>query len=83
MKELSKTQMDITHVQETEIYHPWIIKQPQILLDLVKYPKANSNPITFKDKLLSIQNNYPNHLPIYTDGSKLECVAILNKRLVK
>lgn len=55
MKEpLSKTQMDITHVQETEIYHPWLIKQPQILLELIKYPKANSNPITFKNKLLSV-----------------------------
>ena len=67
---------------------PWTINQPIIKLDLTKLSKTKTHPITFQENFLNIQNNFPNHHHIYTDGSKQEmkvgCVAIFqNQELLK
>ena len=47
-----------------------MIQQPSILLKLNKYSKTKTHPLTFHKELLIIQNTYPEHLQIYSDGSK-------------
>ena len=51
---------------------PWTINQPIIKLNLTKLSKTKTHPITFQENLLNIQNNFPDHHHIYTDGSKQE-----------
>ena len=49
---------------------PWTIRQPTINLELAKLPKTKTHPITYQEKLIEIQNKFPDHYHIYTDGSK-------------
>ena len=67
---------------------PWTINQPIIKLDLTKLSKIKTYPITFQENFLNIQNNFPDHHHIYTDGSKQEmkvgCAAVFqNQELLK
>ena len=59
-----------------------------VKLELIKLSKTKTHPITFQEKFLDIQNNFPNHHHIYIDGSKQEkkvgCAAIFqNQELLK
>ena len=49
---------------------PWLLKQPVFILDLSKLPKKKTHPLTYQEKPNNIQERYPNHLHIFTDGSK-------------
>ena len=67
---------------------PWTINQPIIKLDLTKLSKTKTHPITFQENFLNIQNNFPDHHHIYTDGSKqgmeVGCAAVFqNQELLK
>ena len=67
---------------------PWTINQSIVKLELAKSSKTKIHPITFQDKFLKIQNNFPDHHHIYTDGStqgmKVGCDAIFqNQKLLK
>ena len=59
---------------------PWTINQAIIKLKLTKLSKIKTHPITFLEKFLNIQNNFPDHHHLYTDGYKQErkfsCAAI-------
>ena len=66
----------------------WTINQPIIKLDLTKLSKTKTHPITFQENSLNIQNNFPDHHQIYTDGSKqgmkVGCAAVFqNQELLK
>ena len=67
---------------------PWTINQPIIKLDLTKLSKTKTCPITFQENFLNIQNNFPDHYHIHTDGSKqgmkVGCTAVFqNQELLK
>ena len=66
---------------------PWTINQPIIKLNLTKFSKTKTHPITFQEKFLNIQNNFPDHHHIYTEGSKPEmkvcCAAIIQNQELK
>ena len=66
---------------------PWTIRQPTINLELAKLPKTKTHPITYQEKLIKIQNKFPDHYHIYTDGSKqgkkVGCAAISQKKKKK
>ena len=67
---------------------PWTINQPIIKLDLTKLSKAKTHPFTFQENFLNIQNNFPDHHHIYTDGSKqgmkVGCTTVFqNQELLK
>ena len=67
---------------------PWTINQSMIKLDLTKFSKTKTHPITFQENFLNIQNNFPDHHHIYTDGSKqgikVGCAAVFqNQELLK
>ena len=64
-------------------HKPTIIK-----LDLTKLSNAKTQHITFQENFLNIQNNFPDHHHIYTDGSKqgmkVGCAAVFqNQELLK
>ena len=63
---------------------PWTIRQPTINLELAKLPKTKTHPITYQEKLIKIQNKFPDHYHIYTDrskqGKKVGCAAISQKK---
>ena len=63
---------------------PWTIRQPTINLELAKLPKIKTHSITYQEKLIKIQNKFPDHYHIYTDGSKqgkkVGCAAISQKK---
>ena len=66
----------------------WTIDQPIIKLHLIKLSKTKTHPITFQENFLNIQNNFPDHHHINTDGSKqgmkVGCAAICqNQELLK
>ena len=65
----------------------WIIKQPTVKLELTKLSKIKTHTITFQEKFLNIQNNFPGHYHIYTDGSKqgmkVSCPILQNQELLK
>ena len=67
---------------------PWTINQLIVKLELTKLSKTKAYPISFQEKFLNIQNNFPDHHHIYTDGSKqgmkVGCAAICqNQNLLK
>ena len=49
---------------------PWQIITPKINLSLCKYNKKKTHPVTFKEKFEEILEEFPEHICIYTDGSK-------------
>ena len=63
---------------------PWTVRQPTINLELTKLPKTKTHPITYQEKLIKIQNKFPDHYHIYTDGSKqgkkVGCAAISQQK---
>ena len=66
----------------------WTINQSIVKLELTKLPQTKTHPITFQEKFLNIQNNFPDHHHIYTDvfkqGMKVGCAAIYqNQELLK
>ena len=73
------------------IIHNTILSKtaPETLkLDLTKFAKTNTLPVTFQENFLNIQNNFLDYHHIYTDGSKkgmkVSCAAVFqNQELLK
>ena len=66
---------------------PWLLKQCVVIFDLNKLPKNKTHPLTYQEKLNNIQERYPNHLHVFTDGSKsnngTRCGELLHKKTLK
>ena len=66
---------------------PWLLEKSEVILDLNKLSKKKTHPLIYQEKLHNIQDNLPNYLHIYTDGSKdnngTGCVAVLNIKTMK
>ena len=66
---------------------PWIIEKPKVILKLNELPKTKTHPCTYIEKFHHIVSHYPEHLHVFTDGSKdhsrTVCAAVLNKIIHK
>jgi len=51
---------------------PWKLKKPNINLDLANQRKGVTHPNVYRQQYLDIRNQFPFHVPIFTDGSKVE-----------
>ncbi len=55
-------------------------------MDLAKLPKSSTNPLVFQQHFSELKSNYPNHISIYTDGSKdgtsVTSAAIINNHTI-
>ena len=62
---------------------PWMLKQPNVILDLTKHTKSNTNSAVFIEAFNNILEQYPDHQYIFTDGSKddekVGCAAIIKE----
>ena len=58
-----------------------------VIFDLNKLPKNKAHLLTYQKKLNNIQERYPNHLHIFTDGSESDngagCGAVLHNKTLK
>ena len=79
-----KTNPKIIHDTILQKKARWTINQQIVKLELIKFSQTKTHPITFQQKFLNIQNNFPDHHYIYTDGSKqrmkIDCAAILQNQ---
>ena len=66
---------------------PWILEKPEVILKLNELPKTKTHPCTNIEKIHHIISRYPEHLHVFTDGSKdhgrTACAAALNKIIHK
>ena len=66
---------------------PWILEKPEVILKLNELPKTKTHPCTYIEKFHHILSHYPEHLHVFTDGSKdhsrTACAAVLNKIIRK
>ena len=49
---------------------PWIIKIPEVIYKLNELPKSKTYPSTYQEKFHNILQHHPDHLYVFTDGSK-------------
>ncbi len=50
---------------------PWTYNKPKVILSLSKHQKDSTNSDIYQSYYNEIRSNFPNHTPIYTDGSKI------------
>ena len=66
---------------------PWIIKTPKVILELNEISKTKTHPCTNQEKFHNILQHHPDHLYVFTDGSKdnnkTACAVVLNKTIPK
>ena len=66
---------------------PWIIKKPQVILQLNKLHKTKKDPSTYLEKFHTILLHHPDHQYIFTydskDNFKTACAAVLSKTIRK
>ena len=52
-------------------FPPWIHSPPLVDLTLSNNPKHTTSPEVFKQKYLELREKYIDHIPVFTDGSKM------------
>ena len=69
---LEAAELDLKCISKTTISEmaPWKLHKPTVCFDLTEYSKADTDPIIFQSEFLDLRARYPNHISLYTDGSK-------------
>jgi ribonuclease HI len=49
---------------------PWTVKQPDVLFRLHNDNKSDTSQLEFQSNFSELKSQYPDHIAIYTDGSK-------------
>ena len=86
---IKESKIPLNNIHETLIPKkaPWTIKKPQVILELSELPKTKTHPTIYQNKLYNILEHHPNHLRIFTDGSKdsdkTGCAAISNNKVIR
>ena len=65
-------------------FPPWQMAKPTVNLELTKYPKSTTNQLVYQQHFAELKAQYPEHVSIYTDGSKdgvsVTAAAIVNNK---
>ena len=86
---LQESAISVTNVHKSILPQipPWIIKKPQVILQLNKLYKTKTHPSTYLEKFHTILLHHPDHQYIFMDGSKdnnkTACAAVFNKAIHK
>ena len=87
MLQQSKISVKNTHQDIFPKTPPWILEKSEVILKLNELPKTKTHPCTYIEKFHHIVSHYPEHLHVFTDGSKdhsrTVCAAVLNKIIHK
>ena len=51
-------------------HHPGLLKKNKVILKLNELSKTKTHPSTYQEKFHNILEYHPNHLYVFTDGSK-------------
>ena len=83
---LQESAISVTNVHKSILPQipPWIIKRPQVIIQLNKLHKTKTHPSTYLEKYHTIYPLIPSWLSINTDGSKdndKTCADVLNKTI--
>ena len=83
----SKIQLNNIHESIFPQTPPWIIKTPKVIIELNEHSKTKTHPSTYQEKFYNILPHHPDHLYVFTNGSKdngrAACAAVLNKTVLK
>ena len=60
-----------TLIQKPILYPPWLLKPPQVNLQLINYPKNSHSPLVIKQNYLELLSEYKKFNLCFTDGSKI------------
>ena len=86
---LQESAISVTNVHKSILPQipPWIIKNPQVILQLNKLHKTKTHPSIYLEKFRTILLHHPDHRYLFTDGSKdndkTACATVLNKTIHK
>ena len=65
-------------------FPPWQMVKPTVNLDLTKFAKSTTNQLIYQQYFAELKSSYPDHVSIYTDGSKdgvsVTAAAIVNSQ---
>ena len=82
---LQESKIPLNHIHESTFSQtpPWIIKTPKVILKLNEHSKTKTHPSTYQEKFHNILQQHPDHLYVFTDGSKdnnkTVCVAVFKQ----
>ena len=66
---------------------PWIIKTPKVIIELNEHCKTKTHPTNYQEKFHNILQHHPDHLYVFTGGSKANnktaCAAVKEKTVHK
>ena len=86
---LQESKIPLNNIHESTFSQtpPWIIKTSEVILELNEHSKTKIHPSTYQEKFHNILLHHPDHLYVFTDGSKdnnkTACAAVLNKTVLK
>ena len=89
MSTLQESKIPLNNIHESIFPQtpPWIIKTPKVSLELNEYSKTKIHPSTYQEKFYNILQHHPDHLDVFTHGSKdngrVACVSVFNKTVLK
>ena len=86
---LQESKIPLNNIHESTFPQtpPWIIKTPKVILELNEHSKTKIHPSTYQEKFHNILQHHPDHLSVFTDGSKdngrAAYAVVLNKTILK
>ena len=86
---LQESKISLNNIHENILPQtpPWIIKKPKVIFELNELPQTKTHPDTYQEKFHNVRQNHPNHLYVFTVGSKNNnktvCTAVLNNTIIK
>jgi len=76
--------IDLNNIKTSKLldFPPWQMVKPTVNLNLTKFPKSTTNQLVYQQHFAELKTQYPEHVSIYTDGSKdgvsVTAAAIVN-----
>jgi ribonuclease HI len=78
--------INISNIKSNKLlnFPPWQMVKPTVNLDLTKFTKSTTNQLIYQQYFAELKSSYPDHVTIYTDGSKdgvsVTAAAIVNSQ---
>ena len=86
MEHMVPANINISNIKTNKLlnFPPWQMVKPTVNLDLTKFAKSTTNQLIYQQYFAELKSSYPDHVSIYTDGSKdgvsVTAAAIVNSQ---
>jgi hypothetical protein len=83
MEHMVPANINISNIKTNTLlnFPPWQMVKPTVNLDLTKFAKSTTNQLIYQQYFTELKSSYPDHVSIYTDGSK-DCVSVTAAAIV-